>query len=112
VAGRDLLLISDAVAPLADGPSALGVAGLSRALASAGHRATVLTLAGPDQVARVPGLARRLRTVPAAVGSRTYDLTLYEGRAQLSDAQLLSGLTPLPERYAAENQTYGDDGHD
>jgi len=89
VAGRDLLLISDAVAPLADGPSALGVAGLSRALASAGHRATVLTLAGPDQVARVPGLARRLRTVPAAVGSRTYDLTLYEGRAQLSDAQLL-----------------------
>jgi hypothetical protein len=99
VAGRDLLLIADAVAPLADGPSALGVAGLSRALATAGHRATVLTLAGADEVARVPGLARRLRTVPATVGSRAYDLTLFEGRARFSDAQLMV-LAAAPESRA------------
>ena len=37
----------------------------------------------------MPGLARRLRTVTAAVGGRTHDLTLFEGRPLLSDAQLL-----------------------
>jgi hypothetical protein len=49
----------------------------------------VLTLAAPEVAARVPGLARRLRTVNAQVAGRSYDLTLFEGRASLSDAQLL-----------------------
>jgi hypothetical protein len=49
----------------------------------------VLTLASAEAAARVPGLARRLRTVSAAVGDRTHELTLFEGRALLSDAQLL-----------------------
>jgi starch synthase len=87
--GRDFLLIADAVAPLGDGVSALGAAGLSRALAALGHRTTVLTLASADAASRVPGLARRLRTVSATVGNRTHDLTLFEGRALLSDAQLM-----------------------
>jgi hypothetical protein len=89
VAGRDFLLIADAVAPLGDGVSPLGAAGLSRALAALGHRTTVLTLAAADVAARVPGLARRLRTVTAAVGGRTHELPLFEGRAHLSDAQLM-----------------------
>jgi hypothetical protein len=89
VAGRDFLLIADAVAPLGDGVSALGAAGLSRALAAMGHRTTVLTLASADVASRVPGLARRLRTVSATVGGHTHELTLFEGRALLSDAQLL-----------------------
>ena len=89
VAGRDFLLIADAVAPLGEGVAPLGAAGLSRALAALGHRTTVLTLASADAAARVPGLARRLRTVSAAVGGRTHELTLFEGRALLSDAQLL-----------------------
>jgi len=89
VAGRDFLLIADAVAPLGEGVSPLGAAGLSRALAAMGHRTTVLTLASGDVAARVPGLARRLRTVSATVAGRTHDLTLFEGRALLSDAQLL-----------------------
>jgi hypothetical protein len=87
--GRDFLLIADAVAPLVGGPSALGASGLARALAAAGHRATVLTVAEPEGAARVPGLARRLRTIPATVAGRNYDLTLFEGRAALSEAQLL-----------------------
>jgi hypothetical protein len=89
VAGRDFLLIADAVAPLGEGAAPLGAAGLSRALAALGHRTTVLTLAGADAASRVPGLARRLRTVSAAVGGHTHELTLFEGRALLSDAQLL-----------------------
>jgi len=89
LAGRDFLLIADAVAPLGEGVSPLGAAGLSRALAAMGNRTTVLTLASADDAARVPGLARRLRTVSAAVAGRTHELTLFEGRALLSDAQLL-----------------------
>ena len=86
---RDFLLIAEAVAPLGEGVAALGAAGLGRALAALGNRTTVLTLASPDVAARVPGLARRLRTVTATVGDRTYDLTLFEGRVALSEAQLL-----------------------
>ena len=89
MAGRDFLLISDAVAPLGEGVAPLGAAGLSRALAALGNRTTVLTLASADVAGRVPGLARRLRTVTAVVGDRTHELTLFEGRASLSDAQLL-----------------------
>jgi hypothetical protein len=89
VAGRDFLLIAEAVAPLGEGVAALGAAGLSRALAALGHRTTVLTLASADVASRVPGLARRLRTVTAAVAGQTHELTLFEGRALLSDAQLL-----------------------
>src|SRR3954469_10267627 len=87
--GRDFLLIADAVAPLGAGVSPLGAAGLSRALSAMGHRTTVLTLASADAAARVPGLARRLRTVSATVGAYTHDLTLFEGRGLLGDAQLL-----------------------
>jgi hypothetical protein len=85
VAGRDFLLIADAVAPLGEGVAPLGAAGLSRALAALGNRTTVLTLASADVAGRVPGLARRLRTVTAVVGDRTHELTLFEGRASLSD---------------------------
>ena len=64
-----------------------------------GHRTTVLTLASADVASRVPGLARRLRTVSAAVGGRTHELTLFEGRALMSDAQLLV-LAAQPESRA------------
>ena len=89
MAGRNYLLIAESVAPLGDSVSAVGAAGLSRALASAGHRTTVLTLAPPEVTGRVPGLARRLRTVSVTVGGRSLELTLFEGRGVLSDAQLL-----------------------
>jgi len=77
------------VAPLGDGVSAVGASGLSRALVALGHRATVLTLATTEAAGRVPGLARRLRTVTATVGSATRELALYEGRSAHSEAQLL-----------------------
>ena len=52
MAGRDFLLIADAVAPLGEGVAPLGAAGLSRALAALGHRTTVLTLASAEDAAR------------------------------------------------------------
>jgi len=98
VAGRDFLLISEAVAPLGDGVPALGAAGLARALAAAGHRTTVLTLAPAEVAARVPGLARRLRTVATTVGTETRELALFEGRAVMSDAQLVVLATTPADR--------------
>jgi hypothetical protein len=86
---REFLLIAESVTPLGEGVSAVGARGLSRALAASGHRATVLALAGVDAAARVPGLARRLRTVSAPVAGQTRELVLFEGRAARTDAQLL-----------------------
>jgi hypothetical protein len=81
---------------MGDGPSPVAAAGLGRALAAAGHSTTVLALGRPEAAARVPGLARRLRTVKTSVGSEVRDLNLYEGRASLSDAKLLVlGAQPL-----------------
>ncbi len=101
MAGRDFLIITEAVAPLGEGVAAIGANGLSRALAALGNRATVLALASPEAASRVPGLARRLRTVSATVGARTHELTLYEGRAVLSDAQLLVLGAEAPTRAEA-----------
>jgi hypothetical protein len=89
VSSREYLLIADAVAPLSSGPSAVAAAGLGRALAASGRKATILSLARPEAAAAVPGLARRLRTVPTSVGDRALELTLYEGKATLSEARLL-----------------------
>ncbi len=101
MAGRDFLIITEAVAPLGEGVAAIGANGLSRALAALGNRATVLALASTEAAGRVPGLARRLRTVSATVGARTHELTLYEGRAVLSDAQLLVLGADAPTRAEA-----------
>ncbi|HVV52325.1 MAG TPA: hypothetical protein VHO06_21840, partial [Polyangia bacterium] len=90
------------MAPLGDGVSAVGASGLSRALVALGHRATVLTLASVEAASRVPGLARRLRTVSATVGGATRELVLFEGRSALSEAQLLVlGAPTLPSRAEA-----------
>jgi hypothetical protein len=93
---REYLLIADAVAPLAGGASAVAASGLSRALAASGRKTTILSLGSPEAAAQVPGLARRLRTVKTSVGQRILELSLYEGRATMSDAQLVVlGAPPL-----------------
>jgi hypothetical protein len=89
VRSRDFLIIADAVAPLVDGETPLSAMGLSRALAAAGHKTTVLSLGTAEAASQVPGLARRLRTIKASVGEQSFELTLYEGRAALSGAELL-----------------------
>jgi hypothetical protein len=90
----EYLILADAVAPLSATTSAIAATGLGRALAAAGHKTTVLTAASPDVAELVPGLARRLRKVSTVVGNQTLELALYEGRAPLSQAQLLVLGTP------------------
>lgn len=84
----EYLVVSDAVSPVADGEDALAVAGLARALVASKHRVTVLSLAAPEVVARVPGMARRLRTVAVAAGGSPFQVPLFEGRVPLSQAEL------------------------
>lgn len=84
----EYLLVVDAVAPVADGESALAAAGLARALVGSKHRVTILSLAPPEVVSALPGMARRLRTVGATVGGKALDLPLFEGRAALGQAPL------------------------
>src|SRR5438093_1353279 len=84
----EYLVVSDAVSPVMDGEDALSVAGLARALVASKHRVIVLSLATPDLVARVPGMARRLRTVSVSAGGAPFEVPLFEGRVPLSQAEL------------------------
>jgi hypothetical protein len=62
---------------------------LARALAAGSGEAMIVSLAPPEAVAAVPGLARRLRTLRVRVGEEWRDLALFEGKAPLAEAQLL-----------------------
>ena len=90
MAGRDFLLIADAVAPLGDGVSPLGAAGLSRALAATGP---------PDDGSHAGQRRRRRaaspawrggceRSAPPSARARTSSRCSKGGRCS-SDAQLL-----------------------
>jgi hypothetical protein len=113
---REYLIIADAVAPLVASPSAIAATGLGRALAAAGHKTPVLSAASPDVASQVPGLARRLRKVSTVVGAETLELSLYEGRASLSQAELLVLGTPALGRaetaamFASAVRALGADG--
>jgi hypothetical protein len=116
VPARRYLLITDAAAPLVHGEAPAAVMGLARAFTAGGATATVLALGSPEATAQIPGLARRLRTIPARVGNETLELTLYEGRAPLSQAQLLVAGTVGRHRgeaaalLAAAVRALGEDG--
>src|SRR4051812_31732983 len=94
----EYLVVSDAVSPVSDGEDALCVSGLARALVASKHRVTVLSLASPEAVGRLPGMARRLRTVSVAAGGAAFEAPLYEGRVPLSQAELYVLGTPLGNR--------------
>ena len=83
------LFVADATAPLASGEAPLGVMGLARALGAAGAGATILSLGIPEQLDRVPGLARRLRTIRASTPDGPREIALYEGKAPLSQAAMV-----------------------
>ena len=77
----EYIIIAEGIAPLAEGTAAAGAMGLAAAFASSGRRVSVLSHAAPDQAAKQPSLARRLRTVTASVGGQPMQVPLYEGRA-------------------------------
>jgi hypothetical protein len=84
----EYLIIAEAIAPLAEGVSAAGVTGLAAAFASSTERVCVLSHATPEQAARQPSLARRLRKVTASLGDGAVEVPLFEGRAAGSAAHL------------------------
>jgi hypothetical protein len=86
---RGYLIMTDAVAPLAQGEAPVGAAGLGRALAMLGAPTTVLSLGTEEEASRVPGLARRIRKVRTFVNGETREVTLFEGRTTASAAHLM-----------------------
>jgi hypothetical protein len=84
----EFLLVSDQVAPVADGELAGCAAALALALSVAKHRVTILTSANREVVTRLPGMARRLRTVTARANGADQEFSLYEGRSAVSQCAL------------------------
>ncbi len=84
----EFLLVADQVAPVADSEVAGGVAALAFALSAAKHRVTVLSLAAPEVVTALPGMARRLRTVKTRIDGAEAEFSLYEGRSAVSQCSL------------------------
>lgn len=84
----DILIVGDEVSPVAQGETAIAAAALGRALSAAKHRVTILTLAGEERAARLPGMARRLRTVMAHLADGERECALYEGRSAMSQCAL------------------------
>jgi hypothetical protein len=92
----EYLVVSDAVSPIAESEAASAVGGLARALVASKHRVTLLSLAAPELAARIPGMARRLRTVSASAGGVSFELPLFE--AQVAQSQLYVLGAPLENR--------------
>ena len=96
----DYVIVAEAAAPLSGSAAAAGALGLATAFAGSGRRVFVLTQAHPDQAARQPGLARRLRMVSASVGGASLEVPLYEGRVSSSGANLFVLAIPPGSRGA------------
>ena len=84
----EFLLVADQVAPVVDGELSGCAAALGLALSVAKHRVTILSLATPAQASRLPGMARRLRTIATRVGGKDQEVSLYEGRSAVSQCAL------------------------
>ena len=84
----EFLLVADQVAPVVDGELSGCAAALGLALSVAKHRVTILSLATPAQASRLPGMARRLRTIATHVGGKDQEVSLYEGRSAVSQCAL------------------------
>jgi hypothetical protein len=84
----DILIVGDVVSPVAESETAVCVAALGRSLSAAKHRVTILTLASEDCASRIPGMARRLRTVLARLADGDRECSLFEGRSAVSQCAL------------------------
>lgn len=84
----DILIVGEEVSPVADSDAAICAGALARALSAAKHRVTVLTLAPEERATRIPGMARRLRTVIARLADGDREYALFEGRSAVSQCPL------------------------
>ncbi len=98
----DILIVGDEVAPVAGGETATGAAALGRALSASQHKVTMLTLASEERASRLPGMARRLRTVLARLADGDRECTLFEGRSAISQSALhVLGVEPIDRGHGA-----------
>ena len=84
----EILIVGDEIAPVSEGECGKSGAALGRALSAAKHRVTILTLASDERAAKLPGMARRLRTVIAHLADGARECALYEGRSAISQCAL------------------------
>jgi hypothetical protein len=98
----DILIVGDEIAPVAESESAIGAAALGRALSAAKHKVTMLTLASEERTTRLPGMARRLRTVLAHLADGDRECSLFEGRSAISQCALhVLGVEPIDRGHGA-----------
>jgi hypothetical protein len=98
----DILIVGDEVSPVAESETALCAAALARALSAAKHRVTILTLAAEERATRIPGMARRLRTVLARLADGDRECALFEGRSAISQCPLhVLGVEPSDRGHSA-----------
>jgi hypothetical protein len=98
----DILIVGDEVAPVAEGEAAIGAAALGRALSATKHKVTMLTLASEERATRLPGMARRLRTVLARLADGDCECALFEGRSAISQCALhVLGVEPIDRGHGA-----------
>ena len=98
----DILIVGDEVAPVAESEPAVCAAALGRALSAARHKVTMLTLASEDRATRLPGMARRLRTVLARLADGDRECALFEGRSAISQCGLhVLGVEPRDRGHGA-----------
>jgi hypothetical protein len=98
----DILIVGGEVSPVADSESAICAGALARALSASSHRVTILTLAPEERAARIPGMARRLRTVLAHLADGDRECALFEGRSAISQCALhVLGTEPVDRGHSA-----------
>ena len=84
----DILIVGDEVSPVAESETAVCAGALARALSAAKHEVSILTLAAEARATRIPGMARRLRTVLARLADGDRECALFEGRSAISQCPL------------------------
>jgi len=98
----DIFIVGDEISPVAECESAIGAAALGRALSAAKHKVTMLTLASEERASRLPGMARRLRTVLARLADGDRECSLFEGRSAISQCALhVLGAEPIDRGHGA-----------
>ncbi|HEX2572996.1 MAG TPA: glycogen/starch synthase [Polyangia bacterium] len=105
----NLLHIATKVTPYTQGGSAGAVGGLTRALAALGESVALVAPRGevePDNF----GLARRLRTVTVPLGSRRFELTVFEGRLPAGRGEVRTWLLDHPVWQAPRQRAPGAGG--
>lgn len=91
----NLLHLSTKVTPYAHGSAAATVGALTRALAALGENVALVAPRGEVDPGHF-GLARRLRTVTVPLGSRRFELTVFEGRLPAGRGEVRTWLLDHP----------------